>query len=66
MTSYTQPKITSNFTKVKKDNSGRFNMVHAVLVDPSRSIKLTLWESFVSFLITFDQHLVECMTSSLG
>ena len=29
----------ANLTKVKKDNSGRFNMVHAVLVDPSSSIK---------------------------
>ena len=26
-------------------------MVHAVLVDPSSSIKLTLWESFVSSVV---------------
>ena len=38
----------ANLTEVKKDNSGRFNMVHAVVVDPSRFIKLSLWESFVS------------------
>ena len=42
-----------NLTEVKKDNSGRFNMVHAaVVVDPSRFIKLTLWESFVSSVVT--------------
>lgn len=35
-------------TQVKKDNSGRFNMVHAVLVDTQSSIKLILWESFVN------------------
>ena len=47
----------ANFTKVKKDNSGRFNMVHAVLVDPSRSIKLTLWESFVSNVVAGSTYL---------
>ena len=26
----------ANLTEVKKDNSGRLNMVHAVVVDPSR------------------------------
>ena len=38
----------ANLTEVKKDNSGRFTMVHTVVVDPSRFIKLTLWESFVN------------------
>ena len=41
----------ANLTEVKKDNSGRFNMVHAVLVDPSSSIKRILWESFVSSVV---------------
>ena len=38
----------ANLAKENKDNSGRFNMTHAVLVDPASSIKLILWESFVS------------------
>ena len=41
----------ANLTEVKKDNSGRFTMVHTVVVDPSRFIKLTLWESFVSRVV---------------
>ena len=31
-----------SLTEVKKDNSSRFNIIHAVLLDPSSSIKLVL------------------------
>ena len=47
----------ANLTEVKKDNSGRFDMVHAVVVDPSRFIKLTLWESFVSSVVAGSTYL---------
>ena len=47
----------ANLTEVKKDNSGRFNMVYAVVVDPSRFIKLTLWGSFVSSVVAGSTYL---------
>ena len=40
----------ANLIQVKKEISGRFNMAHAVLVDPSSSIKLNLWKLWKSFL----------------
>ena len=52
----------ANLTEVKKDNSGRFNMVHAVLADPSCSIKLTLWESFVSSVVAGSTYLFHNLT----
>ena len=52
----------ANLTKVRKDNSGRFNMVHAVVVDPSRLIKLTLWESFVSSVVAGSTYLFHILT----
>ena len=52
----------ANLTKVRKDNSGRFNMVHAVVVDPSRLIKLTLWESFVSSAVAGSTYLFHNLT----
>ena len=52
----------ANLTEVKKDNSGRFNMVHAVVVDPSRFIKLTLWESCVSSVAVGSTYLFHNLT----
>lgn len=52
----------ANLTEVKKDNSGRFNMVHAVLVDPSSSIKLILWESFVNIVVAGSTYLFHNLT----
>ena len=52
----------ANLTEVKKDNSGRFNMVHAVLVDPSSSIKLILWESFVSSVVAGSTYIFSNLT----
>ena len=52
----------ANLTKVKKDNSGRFNMVPAVVVDLSCSIKLTLWESFVSSVVAGSTYLFHNLT----
>ena len=52
----------ANLTEVKKDNSGRFNMVHAVVVDPSRFIKLTLWEGFVSSVMAGSAYLFHDLT----
>ena len=52
----------ANLAEVKKDNSGRFNMVHAVLVDPSSSIKLILWESFVNSVQAGNTYLFQNLT----
>ena len=43
-------------------NIGRFNMVHAVVVDPSRFIKLTLWESSVSSVVAGSTYLFHNLT----
>ena len=56
----------ANLTKVKKENSGRFNMVHAVVVDLSRSIKLTLWESCVSSVVAGSIYLFHNLTVHKG
>ena len=52
----------ANLTEVKKDNFGRFNMVHAVLVDPSSSIKRILWKGFVSSVVAGNTYLFHNLT----
>ena len=45
-----------------KEHSDRFIMVHAVVVDPSCFIKLTLWESFVSSVVAGNAYLFHSLT----
>ena len=52
----------ASLTEVKKDNSGRFNMVHVVLVDTSSSIKLILWESIVKSVVAGSTYLFHNLT----
>lgn len=54
----------ANLTEVRKTvtDSDRFTMVHSVLADPSISMKLILWESFVNSVLVGSTCLFHSLT----